>query len=766
MLADDMQRWAAQCLGVNTGAPFKLDASHGWILAGAALAFLIAASAIAKLVRLVFNLRAVALAPFLTRPLSKWVRALDYSDDEFLRADGAAGRWVEIRKLAIDRLARFFQTQSAKSIAWGNEIRESFSDLRFTDANRVPFPFMRAVRDKFNLCSVVTESNGPKLRDLDGHWNLDVSGSYGLNVAGFDRYKEWMEKGWDRVRNLGPVLGPLHPIVAENIALLKSISKLDEVSFHMSGTEAVMAAVRLARFNTRRKLIVSFSGAYHGWWDGVQPGLGSERTITDCLTLKDLHPASINLIRRRAKEIAGVLINPVQSFHPNLPPPSDTVLLTSGVRKTQDSTSHYAQWLRQLREVCTECGIPLIFDEVFSGFRLAPGGAQEYFGVAADMVVYGKTVAGGMPIGLVCGKKELMRRFDPEHPMRIAYVIGTFSAHPLVMGAMNEFLKWLGEPATATLYQEANSRCEEWVRFTNQKLAESSVPLRVMNLATVWTVLFKEPGRYNWLLQYYLRAEGLMLSWVGTGRCMSSLDFSNEDYAELQAKIATAGQKMKSDGWWLNEEQQPGRDKIMRSNLIREMARSIVRMPSPLKDTYAEIMQRKRDDHVASHSNLVNQVLHLFSSSTFILCYLVFFFNFTLAVSLGVAALLLRQFGHAILEPPCHDKEKALLGYNTRNKTIILAAYVLVPVVHLISAGSVSVETIRTILPTATRQWFLLTLAVVFGRVAYLAFKHNFRSAMIWFVKLITDPITDVMAYCTSLGRMAQVSHARKSEAA
>ncbi|HEV3113459.1 MAG TPA: aminotransferase class III-fold pyridoxal phosphate-dependent enzyme [Candidatus Binataceae bacterium] len=766
MLADDMQRWAARCLGVNTGAPWKLDAWHGWILAGAVLAFLIAASAIAKLVRLVFTLRAVALAPSLTRPLSKWVRSLDYSDDEFLRADGAAERWVEIRKLAIDRLAGFFQAQSAKSIAWGNEIRESFSDLRFTDANRVPFPFMRAVRDKFNLCSVVTESNGPKLRDLDGHWNLDVSGSYGLNVAGFDRYKEWMEKGWERVRNLGPVLGPLHPIVAENIALLKSISKLDEVSFHMSGTEAVMAAVRLARFNTRRKLIVSFSGAYHGWWDGVQPGLGSERTITDCLTLKDLHPASIDLIRRRAKEIAGVLINPVQSFHPNLPPPSDTVLLTSGVRKTQDSTSHYAQWLRKLREVCTECGIPLIFDEVFSGFRLAPGGAQEYFGVPADMVVYGKTVAGGMPIGLVCGKKELMRRFDPEHPMRIAYVIGTFSAHPLVMGAMNEFLRWLGEPATAKLYQEANSRCEEWVRSTNQKLVESSVPLRVMNLATVWTVLFKEPGRYNWLLQYYLRAEGLMLSWVGTGRCMSSLDFSNEDYAELQAKIATAGQKMRSDGWWLNEEQQPGRDKIMRSNLIREMARSIVQVPSPLKDTYAEIMQRKRDDHVASHSNVVNQVLHLFSSSTFILCYLVFFFNFTLAVSLGVAALLLRQFGHAILEPPCHDKEKALLGYNTRNKTIILAAYVLVPVVHLMSAGSISVETIRTILPTAARQWFLLTLAVVFGRVAYLAFKHNFCSAMIWFVKLITDPITDVMAYYTSLGRMAQVSHARKSEAA
>jgi len=79
------------------------------------------------------------------------------------------------------------------------------------------------------------------------------------------------------------------------------------VSFHMSGTEAVMAAVRLARFNTRRKLVVSFSGAYHGWWDGVQPGLGSERRLDDCLTLKDLDPASLAVIRRRAGEIAGIL---------------------------------------------------------------------------------------------------------------------------------------------------------------------------------------------------------------------------------------------------------------------------------------------------------------------------------------------------------------------------------------------------------------------------------------------------------------------------
>jgi glutamate-1-semialdehyde 2,1-aminomutase len=95
---------------------------------------------------------------------------------------------------------------------------------------------------------------------------------------------------------------------------------------------------------------------------------------------------------------------------------------------------------------------------------------------------------------------------------------------------MNEFLHWVTEPNCAKLYEESNRRCAEWVQTTNRQLAEADLPLRVVNLATVWTVLFKEPSRYNWLLQYYLRAEGVTLSWVGTGRCLSSMDFTSEDY--------------------------------------------------------------------------------------------------------------------------------------------------------------------------------------------------------------------------------------------
>ena len=651
VVEEALRRWA-ECFGLPATAVCQVESGDGWILLGLVVVVLFITFAGRKLLTAAVTMRALAITPLLSRIVSKWVKSRNFSDEEFFHADGAGEQWRDRRKQAIDCLANLLQTRCAKSIAWGDAIRESFSDLRFTDANRVPFPFMRLMREKFNLCSVVTASQGPKLRDLDGHWTLDVSGSYGLNVAGFDRYKEWMDKGWERVKDLGPVLGPLHPVVAENIVLLKSVAKMDEVSFHMSGTEAVMAAVRLARFNTRRKLIVCFSGAYHGWWDGVQPGLGSERAIDDCLTLKDMHPASLHVIRWRANEIAGVLVNPLQSFHPNTPPPSDTVLLTSEMRKTQESTTAYAQWLHELREVCRACDIPLIFDEVYTGFRLAPGGAQEYFGVQADIVVYGKTVAGGMPVGVVCGKKQLMQRFDPTHPMRIAYVIGTFSAHPLVMGAMNEFLQWIVQTTTVRLYEMAKQQCEQWVHATNQKLAKATLPLRVMHFATVWTVLFQGPSRYNWLFQYYLRAEGITLSWVGTGRCLNSMDFTADDYQELQEKILSAAANMQRDGWWLTEEQQPGREKTMRTRLLWEMVGSLIQVPAPIKSFYAEVMRRKHDDHVASHSNSINQFFHLLSSSVFIYSILRTFFE-----GRGIS-----KSGHELLEYECATPTQAVHG--------------------------------------------------------------------------------------------------------
>lgn len=698
------------------------------VLLGGTLTFFLVRALAARLL----TLRAWAWTPTVARRLAYWVTTRDYAPDEFFRADGAPEAVVEKRKQALDRLAAFFGTRYAQSAAWGTKVREGFSDLRFADANRVPFPFARMMRERFNLTTVVTASEGPRLRDLDGQWSLDVSGSYGVNVVGFDHYKEWIQAGWDRVKDLGPVLGPVHPVVAENIAMLRTMSGLDEVSFHMSGTEAVMAAVRLVRFNTRRKLIVCFSGAYHGWWDGVVPGLGSERPLDDCLTLKDLDATSLAVIRRRARDIAGVLVNPVQSFHPNSPPPNDALLLTSSVRKTQDDTDRYAQWLTQVRQVCSECDIPLIFDEVFTGFRLSPGGGQTYFGVQADMVVYGKTLGGGLPIGVVCGTSALMRRFDPVHPMRLAYVVGTFSAHPAVMGAMHEFLRWVTRPETRTRYETMNERCASWVLATNTQLAEAALPLRVVHLGTIWTVLFKEPGRYNWLLQYYLRAEGVTLSWVGTGRCMVSMDFRDEDYRFLQEALVRAAQQMQHDGWWLSLEQHPEREKHMRQRLTKEMLGSLV--PRPLRAFHAEVMRRKHDDHHASHTDWANQMLHLVSSSVFIYCYFIFFSDLTTAMCLGLAALFVRQFGHAVLEPACHDEEETLLGYSTRNKSLVLLGYAVIPIVNMLMADAWTFQAFMATLPTIALHWFFLTATVVFGRVLFLMWKHNFFLSMVWYV--------------------------------
>ena len=160
---------------------------------------------------------------------------------------------------------------------------------------------------------------------------------------------------------------------------------MDEVSFHMSGTEAVMQAVRLARYHTGRSHLVRFCGAYHGWWDDVQPGIGTPRTVDGTYTLKEMDDATLRVLERR-RDIACVLVNPLQSLHPNAGGPGDSTLIGSrpaGADRRVDRGA-YAAWLRRLRDVCTRRGIVLIVDEVFVGFRIAYGGAQEYFGVAAD----------------------------------------------------------------------------------------------------------------------------------------------------------------------------------------------------------------------------------------------------------------------------------------------------------------------------------------------------------------------------------------------
>ena len=256
--------------------------------------------------------------------------------------------------------------------------------------------------------------------------------------------------------------------------------------------------------------------------------------------------ASLRVLATR-RDIACVLVNPLQALHPNAGAPGDSSLLDSG-RSASFDRAGYTAWLRQLREVCSQNGIVLIFDEVFVGFRLAPGGAQEYFGVRADMVTYGKTLGGGLPVGVVCGKKALMKRYREDRPADICFARGTFNSHPYVMGAMQVFLERLEQPDVRRLYDGLDQTWNGRATRLNQGLEAAGLPVRVANLSTIWTVVYTQPSRYNWMLQYYLRAQGLALSWVGTGRFIFSLNYSDVDFEAVAERFIAAAQAMQRDG--------------------------------------------------------------------------------------------------------------------------------------------------------------------------------------------------------------------------
>ena len=232
----------------------------------------------------------------------------------------------------------------------------------------------------------------------------------------------------------------------------------------------------------------------------------------------------------------------------------------------------YTDWLHRLRAVCSERGIVLIFDEVFVGFRLAPGGAQEYFDVRADMVTYGKTLGGGLPVGVVCGRADLMRRFRDDRPADVCFARGTFNAHPYVQGAMHAFLERLETPPVRALYDGLDARWDARARRLNDALQAEGLPVRVANLSTIWTAWYPQPSRYHWMLQYYLRAEGLALSWVGSGRLVFSLNYGDAEFDAVAERFLAAARAMQRDGWWWTDAALTGtsiRRRILREMLVR-----------------------------------------------------------------------------------------------------------------------------------------------------------------------------------------------------
>jgi glutamate-1-semialdehyde 2,1-aminomutase len=541
------------------------------LTAWAAAALAVVAWAFAKaLARLELSL---AKHPSLTghvrwaKRLSGWLPGYRYDEAMFFASDNAPAEVVAHRKQAFTRLVASFSQRFAKSIAMTDQARVMLSDLQFTAAYRVPFQYSDYLRRHITVGAFVRASDGVLVEDLDGNRLFDLTGSYGVNLFGYDFYKACIEEGARTAASLGPVLGAYHPCMLYNLQRLREISRLDEVSFHMSGTEAVMQAVRLARYHTRRTHVVRFCGAYHGWWDDVQPGPGNPTTVRQTYTLRDGDERSLRVLRKRG-DIACVLVNPLQALHPNAAAAGDASLVDSSRQAGFDRRAA-TDWLVRLRQVCTERGIVLIMDEVFMGFRLAPGGAQEYFGVRADLVTYGKTLGGGLPVGVVCGRADLMKRFRSERPADICFARGTFNAHPYVMGSMQAFLQRLQGPQVQALYAGLDERWNSRAARLNQQFTEADLPLRVANMSSVWTITYQRPSRYNWMLQFYLRLHGLALSWVGSGRIIFSLNYSEKEFQQVAGRLLAAARQMVEDGWWLPAAAQSNRD--IRRSILKEV---------------------------------------------------------------------------------------------------------------------------------------------------------------------------------------------------
>jgi len=165
-----------------------------------------------------------------------------------------------------------------------------------------------------------------------------------------------------------------------------------------------------------------------------------------------------------------------------------------------------------------------------------------------------------------------MKRFRDDRPSDICFARGTFNAHPYVMGAMHEFLERLDRPEIRDLYPTLERVWNTRANALNERLAAEGLPVRVANLSSIWTVCYTQPSRYNWMLQYYLRAEGLALSWVGTGRFIFSLNYGDADFAAVADRFVAAARAMRDDGFWWSDAALT--NKSIKRRILHEMVRA------------------------------------------------------------------------------------------------------------------------------------------------------------------------------------------------
>jgi amino acid adenylation domain-containing protein len=420
---------------------------------------------------------------------------------------------------------------------------------RFTQEHRATFADGRVVSG-FNAQTkeivyplVVNKASGAYLWDNDGNRYIDILNGFGANLYGHS--PEFITEAVRRQLDLGFAIGPQTELTGTCSELVRELTGMQRTTFCNTGSEAVMGAMRLARTVTGRNLVVLFTGDYHGSFDEVlvkavgkqrsmpvAPGIPRE-SVANILVLDYGTPESLEVIRQRADEIAAVLVEPVQSRHPELRP---------------------AEFLRDVRKITERSGSCLIFDEVVTGFRTHAGGMQAVYGIHADLATYGKVVAGGLPVGVIAGSPAYMDALDGGQwqygddsfpQVGVTFYAGTFMRHPLALAAVRASLEHIKGSGPA-LQTDLAAKTASLVADLNAMFREFSYPTTIETFSSWFFMSAPTEPKLARLLYYHLREKGIHIQegfpcFLTTAHTDADLDFVRDAFRS-SLKEMVAGQ--------------------------------------------------------------------------------------------------------------------------------------------------------------------------------------------------------------------------------
>ncbi len=392
---------------------------------------------------------------------------------------------------------------------------------------------------------VVKQSRGATLIDIDDNEYIDLTCGFGSNFFGYA--PPFIADAIAKQLQIGYEIGPQHPLAGDVATRISQFVGLPRVVFCNTGSEAVLGALRLARTTTGRNTVVVFNGSYHGIVDEVIVRTGKNgrslpaaagipaSAVENLLVLDYGTPEALATIRERADDLAAVLVEPVQSRHPDLQP---------------------REFLHEVRKITEQAGAALIFDEVITGFRLGTGGAQEWFGIRADLATYGKVVGGGLPIGIIAGSERFMDGLDggtwsfgdSSFPQAgVTYFAGTFVRHPLALAAADAVLRHL-ENAGPALYEDLNARTARLVGTLNDWFAEVAAPLKLESCGSLFKVIVTQDVPLPELLQTLLRLRGIHI-WDARP-CFLTTAHTDADVDHIVARFQEAVRELQTAGFY------------------------------------------------------------------------------------------------------------------------------------------------------------------------------------------------------------------------